>query len=244
MRLGIIQTRAYSTNNKGIESVTKMLQQIGRKETDIVCLPEQWLHENRLNNFDSTFASFKKAAKDYAMTVIAGAFYHKKAGRTTISAPVIGPDGDIIGVQDKIHPFDYERNLITPGNKVRVFKTSCKFGILICYDMVFSDVAESFVRKGAQVLFSPSRIVKRGIVPWHMYVQVRALENRVPILAANMQDSKFGGKSIIVDMNDDDGVMVPNVTTLTGQAVKTRVFNLAKYDKAREIRYSDHQKFA
>jgi omega-amidase len=244
MRLGIIQTKAYPTNEKGIESVTKMLQQIGRRETDIICLPEQWLNENRLDDLDLTFSSFKKIAKDYAMTVIAGAFYHKKAGRTAISAPVIGPDGDIIGVQDKIHPFDYERSLITPGDKARVFNTRCKFGILICYDMVFSDVAESLVRKGAQVLFSPSRIVRRGIVPWHMYVQVRALENRVPILAANMQDSKFGGKSIIVDLNDDDGVMVPNVTTLTGQAAKTRVFNLAKYDKARKIRYSDHRKFA
>lgn len=244
MRLGIIQTKSHATNGKGIESVTKILQQIGRKETDIVCLPEQWLSENRLDDFDSTFSSFKKMAKEYAMTVIAGAFYYKKAGTMTISAPVIGPDGEIIGVQDKIHPFDYERDLITPGNKVRVFKTGCKFGILICYDMVFSDVAESLVRNGAQVLFSPSRIVRRGIAPWHMYVQVRALENRVPILAANVQNSKFGGKSVIVDMSDHDGVMVPNLTTLTGQAVKTRVFNLAKYDKARKIRYSDHRKFA
>ena len=58
----------------------------------------------------------------------------------------------------------------------------------------FQMVANTLVKKGAQVLFSPSRIVRRGIEPWQMYVQVRALENRIPILAANVENRKIWGK--------------------------------------------------
>ncbi|HSA97461.1 MAG TPA: carbon-nitrogen hydrolase family protein, partial [Candidatus Nitrosotenuis sp.] len=160
-----------------------------------------------------------------------------------ISSPVIGPSGEIIGVQEKIHPFGYERGLVKPGAKTKVFKTACRFGIIICYDMVFSDVAQSMVKKGAQVLLSPSRIVKRGIVPWHMYVQVRALENRVPVLAANVQNNRFGGSSLIVDLREDDNVMIPRALVLKGESAKALEFDLAKYEKSRRGRFSDHQKF-
>ena len=177
------------------------------------------------------------------MAVIAGAFYQKKGAGWTISAPVIGPTGDIIGVQEKIHPFDYERKIIRAGTLVKVFKAKFRFGVPICYDMVFSDVAETLVKKGAQVLLSPSRIVRRGIRPWHMYVQVRALENRVPVLASNMQSAKFGGKSIIVDLVEDDKVMLPKAIILSGQSARIIDFDLAKYEKGRKIRYRDHRKF-
>jgi len=36
--------------------------------------------------------------------------------------------------------------------------------------MVFPKVANTLVKKGAHVLLSPSRIVRRGIEPWQMYV--------------------------------------------------------------------------
>lgn len=243
-KLGIIQTRSHASNHAGIKSVSKILRSLGRSETDIVCLPEQWLSDNRINDFDSEFAEFKKISREFGMTVIAGAFYQKRKNGLVIAAPVIGPSGEIIGTQEKIHPFDYERDLITAGKRVHVFKTSCRFGILICYDMVFSDVAESIVKKGAQVLFSPSRIVRRGISPWHMYVKVRALENRVPILAANVQHGRFGGKSIIVDLAEDDGVMIPRVATISGQGAKTGTFDLSRYERSRKARYRDHRKFA
>ena len=73
--------------------------------------------------------------------------------------------------------------------------------MIICYDMVFPKVANTLVKKGAQVLLSPSRIVRRGIKPWQMYVQVRSLENRIPILAANVENQRFGGNSLIVDLS-------------------------------------------
>ncbi|WP_042685953.1 carbon-nitrogen hydrolase family protein [Candidatus Nitrosotenuis chungbukensis] len=243
IKLGVVQARTYGSNESGIDIISKLVEKLGKQETDIVCLPEQWLKENKIVDCDTEFSRFKKIAKEYSMTVIPGAFYEKRKNGNVISAPIIDSTGEIIGAQEKIHPFDYEKDLVRPGTKAKVFKTACKFGIIICYDMVFSDVAETLVKKGAQVLFSPSRIVKRGIVPWHLYVQVRALENRVPVLAANVQNSRFGGNSIIVSMHEQDRVMIPSTLTLKGESAKSLEFDLSKYEKSRKGRFSDHRKF-
>jgi predicted amidohydrolase len=109
--------------------------------------------------------------------------------------------------------------------------------------MVFPNVANTLVKKGAQVLLSPSRIVRRGIEPWQMYVQVRALENRVPILAANVENQRFGGNSVIVDLIENNKVATTKITRLNGESGMTRKFVLDKYEKSRKRRYSDSNKF-
>jgi len=73
-KLGLIQTISYSTNQNGISKVSEMLKKLGKKETDIVCLPEQWLKNNKIANFDLEFLEFKKIAKEFSMTIISGAF--------------------------------------------------------------------------------------------------------------------------------------------------------------------------
>ncbi|MBI5147336.1 MAG: carbon-nitrogen hydrolase family protein [Thaumarchaeota archaeon] len=243
IKLGLVQAHTYGANEIGISIISKLVEKLGKQETDIVCLPEQWLKENRIVDFSIEFSRFKKIAKEYSMTIIPGAFYEKRKNGHVISSPIIDQTGEIMGTQEKIHPFDYEKGLVKPGTDAKVFKTACKFGIIICYDMVFSDVAETLVKKGAQVLFSPSRIVKRGITPWHLYVQVRALENRIPILAANVQNNRFGGNSIIVSMYERDRVMIPSVLTLKGESAKSLEFDLSKYEKSRKGRFADHRKF-
>ena len=242
-KLGLIQTTSYDTNQKGIEQVSKNLKKLGKDETEIVCLPEQWLKNNEVADFDVEFSEFKKVAKEYSMTIITGAFYKKTNEKTSIISPIIGPNGEFIGEQEKIHPFDYEQDTVKPGTEAKIFNTACKFGVIICYDMVFPGVANVLAKKGAQVLFSPSRIVKRGIQPWKMYVQVRSLENRIPIIAANVENSRFGGNSMIVDMQEDDRVMNTKNTILNGETSHSAEFNLEKYKKSRMKRFSDLNEF-
>jgi len=242
-KVGLVQTIQYDSNQKGIESVSKRLRELGKQETEIVCLPEQWLKNNKIEDFDSEFAEFMKIAQEYSMTVITGAFYEISNQKTSIVSPIIGPNGEIIGKQEKIHPFDYEKDTVKPGTEAKIFDTACKFGVVICYDMVFPNVSNILAKKGAKILFSPSRIVKRGIQPWQMYVQVRALENRIPIIAANVEDDKFGGNSMIVDMQEDDRVMNTKIIKLNGETSHSIKFDLEKYEKSRMKRFSDWNKF-
>ena len=243
VKLGLIQTVSQSTNQKGISEISKILKKLGKQNTEIVCLPEQWLKNNEIEDYDLEFSEFKKIAKEFSMTIIPGAFYETTKTKTSIVSPIIGPDGDIIGRQEKIHPFDYEKDNVMPGKEAKIFKTACKFGVIICYDMVFPKVANTFVKKGAQVLFSPSRIVRRGVNPWEMYVQVRALENRIPILAANVENKKYGGNSLIVDLTENNKVMTTKVMKLNGECGISKEFDLKKYEKSRKIRFSDSNNF-
>jgi len=48
VKLGIIQTCSFSSNEQGLNKVSKMLEGLGRKETDIVCLPDQRLLTDRI----------------------------------------------------------------------------------------------------------------------------------------------------------------------------------------------------
>ncbi|MHA7733559.1 carbon-nitrogen hydrolase family protein [Nitrosopumilus sp. S6] len=242
-KLGLIQTASHDTDQKAISDVSKILRKLGRKETEIVCLPEQWLKNNQIVDWDIQFREFKEIAKDFQMTIIPGAFYETIRGKSSIVSPIIGPKGEFIGKQEKIHPFDYEKDNVKPGKEAKIFKTACKFGVVICYDMVFPKVANTLAKKGAQVLLSPSRIVKRGIEPWQMYVQVRALENRIPILAANVENHKFGGNSLIVDLNQNNKIVTTKITKLNGEQGISREFDLKKYETARKKRFSDSNKF-
>jgi predicted amidohydrolase len=243
VKVGIIQTRTYRTNEEGITRISKFLEELGRKKTEIVCLPEQWLKNNEVIDFDSEFLDFKEIAKKYQMTIIPGAFYEKIKGDVKISSPVIGPDGDIIGRQEKIHPYDYEKNIITPGREAKIFKTSCRFAVVICYDMVFPKVSEALVKKGAQILFSPSRIVRRGINPWETYIRARSLENRVPILAANVKNKTYGGNSMIIDLLENNKVLIPKIIKIKEEGFVVKKFNLLKFEENRKIRFSDSKNF-
>jgi len=242
-KVGLIQTSNYENNKKGIENVSKLLKKLGTDETEIVCLPEQWLPNNKIDDYDKEFSEFKKISQEYNMTIIPGAFYQEKNNQISINSPIISPDGEIIGKQEKIHPYDYEKEIVNPGNEAKIFNTSCKFGVMICYDTVFPGVADTLTKKGAQILFSPSRIVKEGIDPWKMYVQVRSLENRIPIVAPNVIDMKFGGNSLIIELQKKEKIVKTKLTELYGESSESIDIIFSNYKEIRKHRLEDRNNF-
>jgi predicted amidohydrolase len=193
------------------------------------------------------------------MTIIPGAFIERinniKNGNNhlQISSPVIANDGVISGRQLKIHPFGPQRKVVKAGTKVELFKSgNFKFGIGICYDIVFPEVAKALAKKGADILFFPSKIRYEGIKPWHLYVQVRALENRIPIAAPNVCDYNsssnnniYKGKSIFVDFDYDykTNIAIPKprlVSSVNDQILIMDInLNRSRNRKLRKKRFED-----
>ena len=83
--VGLIQTKSYVNNKEGIQNISKLLKNLGNAETEIVCLPEQWLPNNEIKNYDQEFLEFKKISKEYSMTIIPGAFYEKNGTKISIN---------------------------------------------------------------------------------------------------------------------------------------------------------------
>ena len=215
LRIALVQLQLQNNKTKAIEHTLKILNKVGSSDSDIVCLPELW-YTKTVTDFETEFDKIIDIAKEYNMTIIPGAFGERRNNKSNnrnyalqISTHVIANNGVIAGRQLKIHPFGLQRKVIKAGTKVELFESvNFKFGIGICYDIVFPEVSRALLKKGADILFFPSKIRHEGIKPWHMYVQVRALENRIPIAAPNVCDDSssngiYRGKSIFVDFDYD-----------------------------------------
>ena len=225
LRIALVQIHLHNNKAKAVEHSLKLLKKVGLHDSDIACLPELW-YTKIVQNFEMDFKIID-VAKEYNMVIIPGAFVersnnnNKSSNYLQISSPAIANDGMIADRQLKVHPFGSQRKVVKAGTKVELFESGdFKFGIGICYDIVFPEVARALVKKGADILFFPSKIRYEGIKPWHMYVQVRALENRIPIAAPNVcnygngkSNGIYRGKSIFVDFDYDHktDITVPNL---------------------------------
>ncbi|MCS6767792.1 MAG: carbon-nitrogen hydrolase family protein [Candidatus Nitrosocaldus sp.] len=230
-RVALLQLELKDSPDEAMEHAVRRLQQVGAANSEIVCLPEQW-YPKHLEGIDE-LKPIQEMAREHRMVIIAGAFFESigeegegysegndgsssGTGSSSIylSAPVIGPDGSILGRQFKLHPFGRELGMVRAGRRIRIFEhNGIRFSIGICHDVVFPEIARFAVRNGADLLFFPSKILGEGIEPWHIYVKARALENRVPVIAPNLCSREYGGMSIVVDLayNESVDIVLPNV---------------------------------
>ena len=253
LRIALVQVHLHNNKAKAVEHILNILKKVGLSDSNIVCLPELW-YTKKVTCFETEFDKIIDAAQEYDMTIIPGAFIERinniKNGNNhlQISSPVIANYGVIAGRQLKIHPFGPQLKVVKAGTEVELFESgNFKFGIGICYDIVFPEVARALAKKGADILFFPSKIRNEGIKPWHMYVQVRALENRIPIAAPNVCDDRssygiYREKSIFVDFDYDykTDIAVPKLRV--GSAVNDQILivdvDLNSSRKLRKKRFS------
>jgi predicted amidohydrolase len=113
------------------------------------------------------------------------------------SSILIGPDGEIIGIYDKTHPFPLERcdcgGWVTVGNRADVFETALgSIGMIICYDGDFPELSRLLAVKGAEMILRPSALL-RSFDIWQMTNCARAYDNHVYVIATNAVGPDAGG---------------------------------------------------
>ena len=213
----LIQCKLYQSKAKALEYFQRIVNSQRIDNSDIICFPELW-YPNVVNDFEKEFATILDVAKQKTVFIIPGAFLERIDDEISVSCPIISKKGKVIGRQLKIHPFGLQRKDVKPGIKAEVFNLGkFKLGVVICYDAVFPEVSRVLATKGADVLFFPSKIKTEGVGPWHIYLQARALENRIPVVAPNVCIGPFGGKSIIVDFsyNKSNDIALPRSKILS-----------------------------
>jgi predicted amidohydrolase len=126
-------------------------------------------------------------------------------GRIYNSAVLLTPEG-VRGMYRKLHLFDQEKSLFTPGDKEpEVFECGkFRLGMMICFDWLFPEVARILALKGADIICHPSNLV----LPYAQTAMLtRSLENRVYTITCNRVGSEnrtreklsFTGRSQITD---------------------------------------------
>ncbi len=119
------------------------------------------------------------------------------------SAVLVGPDGELLDVYNKIHLRGEERMAFREGYKLPVIPTEIgSIGLMIGYDLAFPEVSRSLVLDGAEILCVMANWEAAHIDEWKTYARARAYENSAFVAAANRVGEdvtlNFGGESMVV----------------------------------------------
>lgn len=189
--------------------IQSLLNEADASGADVLVLPE-------LANSGYTFASRDEAAA-CAETADAGPACDllrawsapgrlavcglcERDGDALYNSAVIYADGALQAVYRKLHLFARETLWFQPGDSpapVIDFR-GFQFGVMICFDWVFPEMARSLALRGAQVILHPANLV----LPFCQKAMVtRSIENRVFTATANRcgtdRELSFSGLSQI-----------------------------------------------
>lgn len=119
------------------------------------------------------------------------------------SAILVGPEGELVDVYNKIHLRGEERMAFREGFKLPVAETEIgNIGLVIGYDLAYPEVCRSLALEGAELVCVLANWEAAQIDEWKTYVRARAYENSIFIAGANRVGEdvtlNFGGESMVV----------------------------------------------
>jgi len=151
-----------------------------------------------------TINLISQRASEYGVYVAFGMVTKEKVESVIYnSAIVIGPEGELLEVYNKIHLRGEERMAFREGFRIPVIETEVgNLGLMIGYDLAFPEIARSLVLDGADILCCVANWEAAQIDEWKTYLRARAYENAVYVVGANRVGEDvtltFGGESMIV----------------------------------------------
>jgi N-carbamoylputrescine amidase len=192
-----------------------------------------------------TFKTWFSAAKRLDLFIVGG-ICEIAGDRLYNSALLVGPDG-IIGHYRKLHLFDQEKRIFTPGDRgLPVFDLPfAKIGICVCYDLRFVEVARALALQGADLIAVPTAWTggfdrnpfdAMGFITQVRGVMVQANLNQIFLACASQpgigNGLRFLGSSLITDPYgeplagplgpDDEDTLTAEVDFSLAQAARVR----------------------
>jgi predicted amidohydrolase len=176
------------------ENVERVINSLRGAEADLLVLPELFstgylfLNEEELKRSAETIpegptvSKFLDLAKRENTNLVFG-IAEKGDDKLFNSSILVTPEGGCF-VYRKLHLFDREKHLFSPGDKeLKVFDIGkVKIGMMICFDWIFPEVARTLALKGADIICHPSNL----ILPYAQDAMItRCIENRVFAITCN-----------------------------------------------------------
>jgi predicted amidohydrolase len=195
---------------KMTETVSKIASQ---QKVDLIVFPELITSGNELGVRFTELAQrvpgptinlLAQRANEYGVYIAFGMVTKEKVESVLYnSAILVGPDGELLDVYNKIHLRGEERMAFREGFKLPVIPTEVgNIGLMIGYDLAFPEVARSLSLDGAEIIAVMANWEASNIDEWKTYARARAYENSVFIAGANRVGEdvtlNFGGESMIV----------------------------------------------
>ena len=178
VRLALVQMRCDGPPDANLRHALDRVAEAAASGANLVVLPELFLgpyfcqRENDPAAFrlaeaipGPTTQALADAARKHGIYLVGGSLFEKASdGKYYNTAPVLGPDGRLLGAYRKSHipedPLYHEQRYFAPGDTgVRVFEAPFgKFAVLICFDQWFPEAARLATLAGAELLLYPTAI--------------------------------------------------------------------------------------
>jgi predicted amidohydrolase len=164
--------------------------------------------------------------------LVPGSMYEVDGDKLYNTALVISPQGEIVRKYRKMFPWLPYENGVTPGDEFCVFDIPDvgRFGLCICYDMWFPEVARSLVWQGAEVILQPTNTPTSDRELELVMCRANALFNQCYFISVNGVGSWGGGRSTIID---PDGRILQEAST--NQTILTEMIDLDHCTRTREF---------
>ncbi|MCL4344687.1 MAG: carbon-nitrogen hydrolase family protein [Nitrososphaerota archaeon] len=234
LRVALAQFSSTPSTKTNLGKALNYIKIAAQKSAQLVVFPEYTniYAEDKLDSDslykiaeydDSPFLrEIKAAAADMHVAAVIGV-YEKGKRRPEVysTAYFIQPDGKILAKYSKSHLFEAfgssETNRLIPsGDRPAIFEfMGFKFGIIICYEIRFPELARLTALLGIDALIVPSAWYKgyNKEDQWETLVKARAMENTIYILTSNQIGNSFTGITMAAD---PAGIIVARATEEEG----------------------------
>ncbi len=190
-------------------SAARLRKKLSQQRADLVVLPELSSIDYARNTFDqlqtlaeadtgASFQTYGEIAREFGLSVVYG-YPGLRDNRYTICQAVVGADGQLLGVYEKLHIAHYgasmEKDYFQAGQQLMVFECKgIRIAPIICYDIRFPELCQTLTTQHdvSLILHCGAYYRDASFPSWHPFVITRAMENQVYMLSLNRAGKHYG----------------------------------------------------
>ena len=134
-----------------------------------------------------SFRFFSSIAKEKAANIFAG-IIERRDKRNYNTLIHIKPDGNLVKLYRKIHPFSYSgenENYYAGVKPALTIIRGWKIGLTICYDLRFPELYRKYGKKRAHLIVNIANWPDTRIEHWRTLLKARAIENQCYVAGLN-----------------------------------------------------------
>jgi len=197
--IGLVQMESTTGDTQGnLGKIHSFAEDAAALGVDILCFPEMALHgygPTQANKLAEPLTSvnvqkISEAAVNLGITLLVGMAEKQISVEKPYLTHLVAYKNGQIAAYRKTHLGQSEEEYFSPGQEFPVFRIQgiC-FGIGLCWDWHFPEVATIYSLKGAEVLFAPHAsptVIGDRKKLWMRYLGTRAYDNSVYLGACNV----------------------------------------------------------
>lgn len=228
MKIALVQYNpVWEDKEANKKKILQLLKEV--KKVELIVFPEMTLTGFTMKSEKfaegiqaDSFRFFSTICKEKSTHIFAG-IIEKRSNRIYNTLIHIKPDGNLIKLYRKVHPFSYstENEHYDAGTKPSMTKIRhWKIGLTICYDLRFPELFRKYGKKRNHLIINIANWPDTRIEHWRTLLKARAIENQCYVAGVNRvgDDPKlhYPGFSSVFDPMGKEIISVENEELVIG----------------------------